>query len=204
VQTPRSPDELLAGTIIPATLLTGINSDLPGQVIATVTENVYDSVTGTRLLVPQGSRLLGEYGSSIAFGQQRILLVWTRLLRPDGSSITLDRLSAADVKGQAGLADRVDFHWDRLFAAAGVSTLIAAGAELASPAQQVGRNGTVVIAARQSVQDSITNVGQQITRRNLDVQPTITIRPGFPIRVIVAKDLVLLAYGPHIAEAASP
>ena len=199
---PRSPDELLAGTLIPAALVTGINSDLPGQVIASVTENVYDTVTGTRLLIPQGSHLLGEYGNSIAFGQQRILLVWTRLVRPDGSSIILDRLNGTDVHGASGLADRVDFHWDRIFAAAGVSTLIAAGAELASPAQQqVGRNGTVVIAARQSIQDSITDVGQQITRRNLDVQPTITIRPGFPIRVIINRDLVLKNVELKTAEA---
>jgi type IV secretory pathway VirB10-like protein len=204
LETPRSPDELLAGTLIPAALVTGINSDLPGQVIAEVSENVYDTVTGARLLVPQGSRLIGEYGNSVAFGQQRILLVFMRLIMPDGSSITLDRLNGTDLQGEAGAADKVDFHWRRLFGAAILSTVIAAGAELAYPAQQTTANGTVVIAARQSLQDSITDVGQQITRKNLEIQPTITIRPGFPIRVIVNRDLVLRQYVQSASQVSSP
>jgi type IV secretory pathway VirB10-like protein len=204
LQTPRSPDELLAGTLIPAALVTGINSDLPGQVIAEVSENVYDTVTGARLLVPQGSHLLGEYGNSVAFGQQRILLIFSRLIMPDGSSITLDRLNGTDLQGESGAADKVDFHWRRLFGAAILSTVIAAGAELAYPAQQTTANGTVVIAARQSLQDSITDVGQQITRKNLEIQPTITIRPGFPIRIIVNRDLVLRQYGQNALEVSSP
>jgi type IV secretory pathway VirB10-like protein len=204
LETPRSPDELLAGTLIPAALVTGINSDLPGQVIAQVSENVYDTVTGTRLLVPQGSRLMGEYGNSVAFGQQRILLIWTRLIRPDGSSIVLDRLNGTDAQGQSGVADKVDFHWRRLFGAAVLSTVIAAGAELAYPQQTATGNGTVVIASRQSLQDSITDVGQQITRKNLELQPTITIRPGFPVRVIVNRDLVLDRYQLQMAGVAVP
>jgi type IV secretion system protein TrbI len=204
LETPKSPDELLAGTLIPAALVTGINSDLPGQVIAEVSENVYDTVTGARLLVPQGSRLIGEYGNSVAFGQQRILLLFTRLIMPDGSSINLDRLNGTDVQGESGAADKVDFHWRRLFGAAVLSTVIAAGAELANPAQQTTGNGTVVIASRQSLQDSITDVGQQITRKNLEIQPTITIRPGFPIRIIVNRDLVLRPYGGNETMAGVP
>jgi type IV secretion system protein VirB10 len=201
LETPRSPDELLAGTLIPAALVTGINSDLPGQVIAQVSENVYDTVTGARLLVPQGSRLIGEYGNSVAFGQQRILLIWTRLIRPDGSSIVLDRQNGTDAQGQSGVADKVDFHWKRLIGAAVLSTVIAAGAELAYPQQTATGTGTVVIASRQSLQDSITDVGQQVTRKNLEIQPTITIRPGFPVRVLVNRDLVLDRYQTQISEA---
>lgn len=193
LQVPRSPDELLAGTVIPAALVTGINSDLPGQVIATVTETVYDTVTGKRALIPQGSRLLGQYDSQVAFGQQRLLLVWTRLIRPNGSSIILDRLNGVDTEGHAGLQDKVDGHWGRVFAGAAVSTLVGVAAALASPDRTTG-SGTLVIASQQSVQDSVNQVGQQITRRNIDIQPTLNIRPGFELRVIVNKDLILRPY----------
>lgn len=190
LQTPRSPYQLMAGTVIPAALLTGINSDLPGQVIATVTEHVHDSVTGRFLLIPQGSRLLGQYDSQVAYGQRRALLVWTRLIRPDGSSLVLDRLPATDVAGQAGLEDRVDWHWSRIFAGAALSTLIGVGAELAAP-DRVDADGHIVIATRESVQETVNQVGQQVTRRNLDLQPTLTVRVGFPVRVVVNRDLVV-------------
>jgi type IV secretion system protein TrbI len=193
LQVPRSPDELLAGTVISAALVTGINSDLPGQVIATVTETVYDTITGKRALIPQGSRLLGQYDSQVAFGQQRMLLVWTRLIRPDGSSIILDRLNGVDTEGHAGLQDKVDGHWGRVFAGAAVSTLVGVASALASPDRTTG-SGTLVIASQQSVQDSVNQVGQQITRRNIDIQPTLNIRPGFELRVIVNKDLILRPY----------
>jgi type IV secretion system protein VirB10 len=180
----------MAGTVIAAALITGINSDLPGQITASVTENVYDTVSGRHLLIPQGSRLLGRYDSDITFGQRRVLLVWTRLLRPDGSSITLDRLPGVDAAGYAGLTDKVDFHWRRIFAGAAVSSLIGVGAELASPSRQENGNA-VVLAARDSLQSSITDVGQQITQGNLDVQPTLSIRPGFPLRIVLSKDIVV-------------
>lgn len=186
---PTSADQLMAGTVIPAALLTGINSDLPGQAIATVTESVRDSVTGTRVLVPQGSRLIGRYDSQVSFGQRRLLLVWHRLIRPDGSSIALDKLPGSDPAGLAGLEDSVDWHWKELLIGAALSTLIGIGAELAAPENRNG-NDRVVIAGRQSAQDSVNQVGQQITRRGLDVQPTLTIRPGYPLRVIVNRDLL--------------
>lgn len=189
LQIPRSPYQLMAGTVIPAALLTGINSDLPGQVIATVTEHVYDTVSGRFLLIPQGSRLLGQYDSQVAYGQRRVLLVWTRLTRPDGSSIVLDRLPAVDAAGQAGLEDRVDWHWSRIFAGAALSTLIGVGAELAAP-DRVDAEGRVIIATRESLQETINEVGQQVIRRNLNLQPTLTVRPGFPVRVVVNRDLV--------------
>ncbi len=195
LQLPTSPYQVMAGTIIPAALLTGINSDLPGQVIASVTEAVYDTATGRFLLIPQGSRLIGRYDSQVSFGQRRVLLVWTRLILPDASSISLDRLPGIDPAGYAGLEDGVDWHWDRILAGAALSTLLGVGAELAAP-DRGGSDGKVVIATRQSAQDTVNQVGQEITKRNVSIQPTLTIRPGFPMRVMVNKDLILRPYQP--------
>ncbi len=195
LQRPASPYQVMAGTVIPAALVTGINSDLPGQVIATVTEAVYDTATGRYLLIPQGSRLIGRYDSQVAFGQRRVLLVWTRLILPDTSSISMDKLPGIDPAGYAGLEDGVDWHWDRILAGAALSTLLGVGAELAAP-DNGGNGNSVVIAARQSAQDTVNQVGQEITKRNLSIQPTLTIRPGFPMRVMVNKDLILRPYQP--------
>ncbi|MCX6049354.1 MAG: TrbI/VirB10 family protein [Chloroflexi bacterium] len=195
LQLPASPYQVMAGTIIPAALVTGINSDLPGQVIANVTEAVYDTATGRFLLIPQGSRLIGRYDSKVSFGQRRVLLVWTRLILPDTSSISLDRLPGIDPAGYAGLEDGVDWHWDRILAGAALSTLLGVGAELAAP-DRGGSDGKVIIATRQSAQDTVNQVGQEITKRNLSIQPTLTIRPGFPMRVMVNKDLILRPYQP--------
>ncbi|WPH16329.1 TrbI/VirB10 family protein [Variovorax paradoxus] len=197
LQLPTSPYQVMAGTIIPAALVTGINSDLPGQVIATVTEAVYDTATGRHLLVPQGSRLIGRYDSQVAFGQRRVLLVWTRLILPDTSSVALDRLPGIDPAGYAGLEDGVDWHWDRILAGAALSTLLGMGAELAAPRNQTSQDGNrVVIAVRDGAQDTVNQVGQEITKRNASIQPTLTIRPGFPMQVMVNKDLVLRPYQP--------
>ena len=203
LQSPISPYQVMAGTVIPAALITGINSDLPGQVMASVTENVYDTATGRHLLIPQGSRLLGQYDSQVAFGQKRVLLVWARLMLPDASSMALDRLPGVDASGYAGLQDDVDWHWQQLLAGAALSTLIGVGAELAAPDRSNGQS-QVIVATRQSAQDSVNQVGQELTRRSLNVQPTLTIRPGFPVRVIVNKDLVLRPYQPLFFERSSP
>jgi len=186
VQQPASPHQLMAGTVIAAALVTGIDSDLPGLVKAQVTESLYDSVTGRHCLVPQGSTLVGQYDSHIAFGQRRVLLVWTRLLRPDGSSIVLDRLPATDPAGQAGLEDGVDYHWGRIAAAAAVSTLLGIGSELGA-----GDQDRLIGALRRGGQDSFNRAGQEIVRRNLNVQPTLTLRTGLPLRVIVQRDIIL-------------
>ena len=195
LQLPASPYQVMAGTIIPAALVTGINSDLPGQVIANVSEAVYDTATGRHLLIPQGSRLIGRYDSQVAFGQRRVLLVWTRLILPDTSSVALDRLPGIDPAGYAGLEDGVDWHWDRILAGAALSTLLGVGAELAAPESRTDGN-RIVIAGRESAQDTVNQVGQEITKRNMSIQPTLTIRPGFPMRVMVSKDLVLRPYQP--------
>ncbi len=197
LQLPASPYQVMAGTVISAALVTGINSDLPGQVIANVADAVYDTATGRHLLIPQGSRLIGRYDSQVAFGQRRVLLVWTRLILPDTSSVALDRLPGIDPAGYAGLEDGVDWHWDRILAGAALSTLLGVGAELAAPESRTSEDGNrTVIAIREGAQDSINQVGQEITRRNASIQPTLTIRPGFPMRVMVSKDLVLRPYQP--------
>jgi type IV secretory pathway VirB10-like protein len=193
LQTPRSPYQIMAGTIIPAALVTGINSDLPGEIIATVTQNVYDTVTGRYLLLPQGSRLLGQYDSQVTYGQRRVLLVWTRLLMPNGSSITLERLPGVDGAGYSGVEDGVNWHWGRIFAGAALTTLLGVNAQLVA-ANTNTNSGSIVIATRQSAQDSVNQVGQQITRKNLSIQPTLTARPGLPLNVIVNKDIVLHPY----------
>lgn len=183
---PPSRYVVQAGAVISAALITGIRSDLPGQVTAQVTENVYDSPTGKYLLIPQGSKLIGVYDSQISFGQDRVLLVWTQLLMPNGRSIVLERQSGADTQGFAGLEDEVDYHWGRLFAAAALSTLLGVVSEL-------GANNNDN-ALRRGSTDTLNQAGQQVVRRNLNIQPTITVRPGFPVRVIVNRDLMLAPY----------
>jgi type IV secretory pathway VirB10-like protein len=179
-----------AGAVIPAALITGIRSDLPGQVTAQVTEHVYDSPTGKYLLIPQGSKLIGVYDSQISFGQDRVLLVWTRLIMPNGRSIVLERQPGADTQGFAGLEDEVDHRWGRLFTAAALSTLLGVGSELGA----TNNDNAIAIALRRGSADSLNQTGQQVVRRNLNIQPTITIRPGFPVRVIVNRDLVLAPF----------
>jgi type IV secretory pathway VirB10-like protein len=187
---PASKYIVQAGSVIPAALLTGIRSDLPGQVTGQVTENIYDSPSGRYLLIPQGSKLIGAYDSQVSFGQSRVLLVWTRLIFPNGRSIVLERQSGADPEGYAGLEDQVDYHWSRLFMAAALSTLLGVGSELGAS----NTDSDIVRALRRGSSDSLNQTGQQIVRRNLNVQPTLTIRPGFPVRVIVNRDLVLAPY----------
>jgi type IV secretion system protein VirB10 len=194
-----SPYTVMAGTVIPAALVTGINSDLPGEVMAEVTQPVYDTATGRYLLIPQGSRLIGRYDSQVAFGQRRVLLVWLRLILPDASSIALDKLPGIDAAGYAGLEDSVGGHWGRLLSGAALSTLLGVNAELAT-SNQSRASGNVVVALRDSAQGATNQIGQQITRRNLDIQPTLTVRPGFLMDVMVNQDLVLRPYQPLFVE----
>lgn len=195
LQMPTSPYQVMAGTVIAGALVTGIKSDLPGDVIATVTEPVYDTATGKFLLIPQGSRILGKYNSQVSYGQSRVQVMWNRIILPDTSSLTLDNLVGTDAAGYAGLEDGVDWHWDRIFAGAVLTTLLGVGAELAAPENRQDGD-RIIIAGRDSAQDSINQVGQEMTRRNLNIQPTLTSRPGLPIRIIVNKDLVLRPYQP--------
>ncbi|BCG82225.1 TrbI/VirB10 family protein [Mesorhizobium sp. 113-3-3] len=191
VTPPASPYMLQAGAVIPAALITGIRSDLPGQISAQVTENVYDSPTGRFLLIPQGTRIVGQYDNGIGSGQSRVLLVWNRLIFPDGRSIVLERQPGTDPQGYAGLADEVDYHWAELFKAAALSTVLSVGAQAGSSDQE----GDIVRALRDGASNSLNLVGQQVVQQQLAIAPTITIRPGFPLRVLVTRDLALEPYG---------
>lgn len=186
VTAPASPYVLQAGSVIAAALITGVRSDLPGQITAQVTQNVYDSPTGRALLIPQGARLIGTYDSEVSVGQTRVLLAWDRLILLDGRSIALERQPGADGAGQAGLQDQTDNHWGAMAKAALLSTLLGVGAELGSDS-----DGDLVRALRRGMQDTVNQTGQQVVRRQLDVQPTLTLRPGLPLRVVVTRDLVL-------------
>lgn len=190
LQTPASPYQLMAGTVIAASLVTGLNSDLPGFVTAQVTENIYDTVSGRFLLIPQGARLIGKYDNVIAFGQDRALVVWQRIILPDGSSVVIDNLPATDTGGHAGLADEVDLHTWKLLKGVALATVLGVGSELA-----FGSSDSDLIRALQlSTQTTTNRAGQRLIERNLSVQPTITVRPGWPLRVIVHKDIVLRPY----------
>ena len=195
LQMPASPYQVMAGTVIAAALVTGIKSDLPGDVIATVTEPVYDTATGKFLLIPQGSRILGRYNSQVSYGQSRVQMVWNRIILPDTSSLTLDNLVGTDPAGYAGVEDEVDQHWGRILAGAALTTLLGVGAELAAPENRQDGN-RIIIAGRDGLQDSVNQVGQEMTRRNMNIQPTLTARPGLPVRIIVNKDVALRPYQP--------
>ncbi len=192
LEQPVSPYQLLAGSIIPASLLSGLNSDLPGFVIAQVTEQVYDSVTGRHLLIPQGSRLTGRYDSVVAFGQERALVIWQRIIRPDGASIVIDNLPATDTGGYAGLADQIDLHSWKLLKGVALATVLGVGSSLAFGAGS--GDSDIISALREATGQTTNRAGQALVERNLNVQPTITVRPGWPLRVVVHKDLILSPY----------
>lgn len=175
-----------AGSTIAASLVTGLNSDLPGLVLAQVTENAYDSATGRVVLIPQGSRLVGRYDSVIAFGQRRALVIWQRILFPDGSSVRIDNWPATDQAGYAGLADGIDFHGWQMLKGVALSALLGIGSELGVDGQS-----DLVAALRETTQQNAARAGDQLVARNLEVQPTIRVRPGWPLRVIAHKDLIL-------------
>lgn len=193
LETPISPYELTAGWTIPGALITGLDSDLPGEITGQVTENVYDSVTGRYLLIPQGTRIVATYDSEIAFGQERAFPLATRLVLPDGSSIVLDNLPITDIAGYAGLEDGVDFHTWQLIKGIGLSTLLGVSSELASNS---GTNGSdrIIVAGRDSADQAANQAGQQITQKQLARQPTLTERQGLPFRLMVRKDIVLRPY----------
>jgi type IV secretory pathway VirB10-like protein len=190
LQAPVSPYILQAGVIIPAALVTGLQSDAPGVAIAQVTQDVHDSLGGGVLLIPAGSRLVGAYDAEIQSGQSRLRVSWTRLILPSGRSIVLDKLPGADEQGMAGLQDGVDRHSGRILAAAAVSTLLAIGAESGASSEE----SDVVRAVRRGGADAVSDVGRQIVGRSLDRAPTLTIRPGATLRVLLTKDLVLEPY----------
>ena len=195
LQSPASPYLLQAGAIIPAALLTGLRSDLQGVALAQVTEDVYDSLGGGYLLIPSGARLIGEYPAASGSGQSRLEVVWTRLILPSGRSVVLDKLPAADAQGMTGLQDGVDRHWRQVWSAAALSTVLSIGAEAgASDEDDLTR------AVRRGASTAVGDVGRQVVGRSIALTPTLTVRPGAPLRVLLTRDLVLEPYAPEVVR----
>ena len=191
LQPPRSPYELKAGAIIPAALVTAINSDLPGDVIGQVTANVYDSVSGRYLLVPQGTRMIGKYNSEVLNGQNRVLIAWQRLIFPNGFSIVLEAMPGTDAAGVSGMADQVDYHASQLANATLWSTLVALAGNFAG---KVNRDQQELAITANTVTQQSARVAQRIIDRELNIKPTILIRAGMPLNVLVNRDLPLAPY----------
>ncbi|ARD70045.1 Pertussis toxin liberation protein G (plasmid) [Aminobacter sp. MSH1] len=192
VVAPLSPFELKRGSVIPATLVTGINSDLPGRITAQVSQNVYNSATGRNLLIPQGSKLFGRYDASISFGQDRVLVIWTDIIFPDGATLQIGGMAGTDVAGYGGFTDKVDNHYFETFGSAILVALIGAGTEMMLPQDRNSASGSnsAEDAARRSFAESFGQISEQTVSKNLDVQPTLEIRPGYQFNVLVDQDIV--------------
>jgi type IV secretion system protein VirB10 len=195
VQPPISRHELFAGSVIPAVMLTGIDSDLPGTISAQVRQTVYDSLNPSVVLIPQGTRLIGEYSSEIAYGQSRVLVAWNRLIFPNGAMMDLKGMSGTDGEGQAGFHDRVDNHYMRIFGSAVLMSLLGVGAQLSQP-QNAGALNTPSASqqAASALAQQMDNVGTNLLNKNLSIQPTLTIRPGYAFNVLVNRTMILPPY----------
>lgn len=187
---PRSDRVIMAGTMVPCNMVTGINADLPGNPIGQVSEDVYDTLTRRNVLIPSGSKLLGSYDSRISAGQERVLIAWNRIVFPDGSSIMLDSMPGADRSGFAGLKDQVNNHYWRVFGNAFLMSLFSAGIQLSQPRGGVGVYDSQQILAA-DIGRTLGRLGMQINQKNLNIQPTIEIRPGAKCSVLTTKDIEL-------------
>lgn len=188
---PLSPYEVKAGTVIPALMIGGVNSDTPGQLVAQVSENVYDTATGRYLLIPQGAKLVGTYDNQVTFGQSRVLVGWQRIIYPDASSLDLGRMAGADISGYAGFKDKVNNHLFKTFSEAFLLSIFSAGIQLGQPQATNGQNynSTQIVSA--AIAQQMGELGQEIVRRNMDVAPTLEVRPGYAFNVMVSKDMVI-------------
>lgn len=191
---PRSRYEIQSGSVIPAALVTGLNSDLAGRVIAQVTAPVYDSVTGTTLLIPQGARLIGAYDNGVRYGDHRILLVWNRLILPNGWSINLQQMNASDPTGAAGLSDRTDNHLGSLAGAVGLSAIISVIGNQSEDDHQSSDRQSLSQTIGDAAAQQAAQTGSQIVQRELAVHPTLRVRPGASVRVLVTRDIELRPY----------
>ncbi|RWK27534.1 IncP-type conjugal transfer protein TrbI [Mesorhizobium sp.] len=187
----QSPYELKRGSVIPATLITGINSDLPGRITAQVSQNVYDSATGHRLLIPQGTKLFGRYDSEVSFGQSRVLVVWTDIIFPNGSTLQIGGMAGTDAQGYSGYRDKIDRKWLQTFGSAILIAVIGTGIDMAVPqSSTLATQDTASDAARRNFAETFGRVADRTIQRNMDVQPTLEIRPGYKFNVLVDQDIV--------------
>lgn len=183
--------ELKRGSVIPATLITGINSDLPGRITAQVSQNVYDSATGHRLLIPQGTKLFGRYDSKVSFGQSRVLVVWSDIIFPNGSTLQIGGMAGTDAEGYGGFKDQVNNHYFKTFGSAVMIALIGTGIDMAVPqSSTLATQDTASDAARRNFAETFGQVADRTIQRNMDVQPTLQIRPGYKFNVLVDQDIV--------------
>lgn len=191
LEAPVSPYEVKAGTVIPAVMIGGVLSDLPGQIIGQVSEDVYDTATGRHILIPQGARLIGTYDNGVTTGQDRVLVAWTRIIYPDASSIDLGKMPGADAGGHAGFHDKVDNHFGQMFGNALLLSVFSAGVQVSQGPQDAGGslNAQQTIAA--GLGQQLGELGQELARRNSRIQPTLEIRPGYRFTVMVTRDILL-------------
>ncbi len=210
VQYPATPYILQAGSVIPAILQSRISTNLPGVITALVSQDVYDSISGKYLIIPRGSKLIGEYNSSVSFGQEQVQVKFTRLIRPDGSSILLPNQPGTNKLGSSGLSDEVNNHWGKIIGSAALSALFSLPAIIATNQMNqntgVSYNGstytnsppsvgsTVGASALQSAGAAASQVGTQLASQSLNIQPEIIIHPGYQFSVMVTKDIVLPPY----------
>ncbi|NSL21701.1 IncP-type conjugal transfer protein TrbI [Agrobacterium tumefaciens] len=191
----QSPFELKRGSVIPATLITGINSDLPGRITAQVSQNVYDSATGHHLLIPQGTKLFGRYDSKVSFGQKRVLVVWTDIIFPNGSTLQIGGMSGTDAQGYGGFSDKVNNHYFKTFGSAVLIALIGTGIDMAVPeSSTLATQDTASDATRRNFAETFGRVADRTIQRNMDVQPTLKIRPGYKFNVLVDQDIVFPSF----------
>lgn len=195
---PVSEYQIMAGTVIPAMMVTAMNSDMPGEVLAQVARNVYDSQQ-RHLLIPRGTRIIGRYDNQVAIGQSRVLLVWTRLIFPDGWSIALPGLPTKDLRGASGLRSRVNNHTMRLYGQAVLLSIIGAGAQLSQPQQSnVLAPSSAGQVAAGALGQELSRVSMETIRRNMDVRPTLEVPAGAPFNIFLGRDLVL--DGPYVDQ----
>jgi type IV secretory pathway VirB10-like protein len=192
LEEPASPYEVKAGTVIPAIMIGGVISDLPGQILGQVSENVYDTATGRHILIPQGSKLVGSYDNAVTTGQERVLVAWTRIIYPDAASIDLGKMPGTDASGYAGFHDKVDTHFWKMFGNALMLSVFSAGVQISQGGQNSGADGLTpqqTIAA--GLGQQLGELGEELARRNSRIQPTLEIRPGYRYTVMVTKDMRL-------------
>ncbi|SCC93580.1 Conjugation TrbI family protein [Thiomonas sp. X19] len=195
VQPKASNHELFAGSVIPAVLQTGIDSDLPGTITGMVRQTVYDSLNPSIVLIPQGTQVIGAYSNSVAYGQSRVLVAWNRLIFPNGSMIDLKGMVGADGQGESGLGDEVNNHFMRIFGSAILMSLLGVGAQLSQP-QNAGAFNTPSASqqAAGALSQQIDSVGTNLLNKNLNLQPTLNIRPGYTFNVLVNRTMILPPY----------
>lgn len=188
---PGSRYEVLAGSVIAAALLTELNSDVSGRVVAQVTAPVFDTVSGVHLLIPQGSRLIGSYDNAVVYGDRRLVLNWDRLIFPNGWSIDLGGMQGTDPTGAAGLTDRTDNHVDRLIGAIALSSVLSV---IANRAEDRADGASLAQSLGDAAAQEAARTGGKIVDRALAVRPTLRVRAGAPVRVLVMRDIGLRPY----------